>query len=318
MINDMFCAYEGRREEVLVAYLYEDITPRSAYAFVAPHGMSGLPDRIDGSRRARGLATWGAPTSSARRRQGAAGRAQARRAAAGAVAGAPRRRADLGQAAAAMLVVAASLGLANINLTYSRDRAHGHDRLDAAATAAAAATTPTTRDRAAPAADPAPWRPEMTALEQQLRVQHETRPVDTRPAPTRTRCCGACAHCSRKASAGSSASWRCASPRSRATRRCSVRPICVKIDRSLGLIQNAPASRSCAPAAVEQPGAAGIGAAVADQLVEPNRRQAQVHMRRGAMWSTMVMLVAGGCGRRRSDARAEARPPSPRGPADAA
>ena len=33
MMNDALCTYDGRRDEVLVAYLYEDIDPQEREAF---------------------------------------------------------------------------------------------------------------------------------------------------------------------------------------------------------------------------------------------------------------------------------------------
>jgi len=126
MMNDALCTYDGRRDEVLVAYLYEDIDPQEREAFER-HLPGCVPCRTELAALSDvrdGLADWAAPEVAA----GIGGRT-------------PRsalRLVDTSQpaakgwrtfgeapvwlqAAAAMLVVAASLGVANINLTYSKD-----------------------------------------------------------------------------------------------------------------------------------------------------------------------------------------------------
>jgi hypothetical protein len=74
-----------------------------------------------------------------------------------------------------MLVVAASLGVANINLTYSRDGLSvttGWMR-----PAPVAVVAPAAPPLAASASDSAPWRGEMTALEQRLLAELKAQPV---------------------------------------------------------------------------------------------------------------------------------------------
>jgi hypothetical protein len=77
------------------------------------------------------------------------------------------------QAAAAMLVIGASLGLANINLTYSRQGGLSVSTgwmQTAPASPAPIAAAPVAQP-AAVKVDPTPWRAEMTALEQKLTAQ---------------------------------------------------------------------------------------------------------------------------------------------------
>src|SRR3954468_7602000 len=126
MMNDALCNYDGRRDEMLVAYLYDDIAPQDRDAFER-HLPGCVPCRTELAALSHvrdGLADWAAPEVAA----GVGGRT--RRSALGLVdtsqppARGWRTFGDAPvwlQAAAAMLVVAASLGIANINLTYSKD-----------------------------------------------------------------------------------------------------------------------------------------------------------------------------------------------------
>lgn len=131
MMNDALCTYDGRRDEVLVAYLYEDIEPAEREVFER-HLAGCLPCRteLDALSDVRvGLAEWAAPETAAGI-GGTAPRAALRIVNTGAETERPkpggwRVLADAPlwmQAAAAMLVVAASLGLANINVTISRQQ----------------------------------------------------------------------------------------------------------------------------------------------------------------------------------------------------
>ena len=78
------------------------------------------------------------------------------------------------QAAAAMLVVAASLGIANINLSYSRSG------LSVTTGWMRSAPAPSTQAPPAPQAAAAPWRPEMTALEEKLLQAEDGKPCAIR------------------------------------------------------------------------------------------------------------------------------------------
>lgn len=188
MSTDMFCTYDGRRDEVLVAYLYDDIAPTERAAFDR-HLGSCLVCRteLDALSDVRSdLASWSAPEV-ADGVGGTAPRAALRLVEQSAPPSGWRRLADAPvwmQAAAAMLVIGASLGLANINLTYSPQAGlsvtTGWKQTSAPAPAdpaPAPVQTVTTQP-----SDPAPWRPEMTALEQKLMDQLQAHPSAS-PAP---------------------------------------------------------------------------------------------------------------------------------------
>ncbi|MGE3955881.1 MAG: anti-sigma factor [Vicinamibacterales bacterium] len=186
MLNDL-CTYDGRREEVLVAYLYDDIDQAEREAFER-HLPGCVPCRTEldalGTVR-EGLAAWAAPEVA----DGVGGKSPrvALRLAEPPPSPRPsgwRVLADAPvwmQAAAAMLVVAASLGLANINLTYSREGltlTTGWIRAAAAPTEAQAATV---RTAAAPSAESEQLRAELVALRQELQALR-TQPVATAAA----------------------------------------------------------------------------------------------------------------------------------------
>ena len=185
MTSDTVCAFGDRREEVLVAYLYDDIDTRDRAAFERHLTSCGVCRREvnDLTDVRSSLAEWSEPVVS----EGVGGHAPRTSLRLVGHPAAPRGWRVLAdapiwmQAAAAMLVVAASLGLANINLTYSRDglslttgwmRAAAPAPAQPAAPAASASATPV---------DATPWRAELTALEQQLRSE-----MASRPAPTAT------------------------------------------------------------------------------------------------------------------------------------
>jgi hypothetical protein len=179
MMNDALCTYDGRRDEVLVGYLYEDIDPVERAAFER-HLPSCVPCRTELqvlSEVRDGLAEWAAPDVSA----GIGGRTPRT---AMRLVETPQRAAGWRsfvdapvwlQAAAAMLVVAASLGIANINLTYSKNGlsvTSGWMRPSPVVAPAAVAQ--------APAPSPAvaePWRQELTALEERLLQEISARPA---------------------------------------------------------------------------------------------------------------------------------------------
>jgi hypothetical protein len=182
MMNDALCTYDDRRGEVLVAYLYDDIGPVDRAAFER-HLSACVPCRteLDALVDVRhGLADWvapevmpgigGRPPRTALRLVGTPQPTKAWRA----FADAPVWL----QAAAAMLVIAGSLGLANINLTYSQDglsvttgwmRPNPVPPSSPAAAPAAVAAQPAT----------APWRTEMTALEERMLQEFKSRPAST-------------------------------------------------------------------------------------------------------------------------------------------
>ncbi|MBS1817432.1 MAG: hypothetical protein JSU08_05865 [Acidobacteria bacterium] len=126
-MNDGLCTYDGRRDEVLMEYLYDHIDREERAAFERHlAGCIACRTELDALGDVRdGLAAWAAPEVA----DGVGGTAPrvplrlveptAPRPSSGwrVIADAPIWL----QAAAAMLVVAASLGIANINLTYSRN-----------------------------------------------------------------------------------------------------------------------------------------------------------------------------------------------------
>lgn len=173
MMNDSLCAYDGRREEVLVDYLYDDIDASEREAFAAHltacavcrselqalsdvrEGLSGWlpPEAADG---VGGIAPRGMLKLVERRRP------RGWRA----IADAP----IWAQAAAAMLVVAASLGIANLDVSYSHDGL----RITTGWMRHAVQGQPAT---AAAVQPQAPWRPDLTALERQLRQDLSVKPT---------------------------------------------------------------------------------------------------------------------------------------------
>ncbi|HUR33446.1 MAG TPA: zf-HC2 domain-containing protein [Vicinamibacterales bacterium] len=175
MMNDALCNYDGRRDEVLVAYLYDDIDPAERAAFER-HLPGCVPCRteLDALTDVReGLSGWSAPDVAT----GVGGRSP--RAALRLVESSPPARGwrTFGespvwlQAAAAMLVVAASLGIANLNLTYSRN--------GLSVTTGWMRGAPATAAPIAPEAQPAgaTWRPELTALEERLLQEIKAQPA---------------------------------------------------------------------------------------------------------------------------------------------
>lgn len=192
MTNDTICTFGERRDDVLIGYLYDEIEPRDRSAFerhlagCAPcrHELEALSD-VRGS-----LAEWAAPVVA----DGIGGQ----------VPRSPLRLVERStpvrsgwqvlvdapiwmQAAAAMLVVAASLGLANLNVSYTREGLTLTTGWMPAASAPASSAPATARPAAQMAAtDAAPWRAELTALEQQLRRELAATPANTTPSASST------------------------------------------------------------------------------------------------------------------------------------
>src|SRR5229473_3237108 len=115
-MSDMFCTYAGNRDEVLVAYLYDDIEPSDRSEFESHlTKCSACRDELDelGAVR-RQLSRWAPPEPQTTARiPSPVG------------AGLPRRRWDevpaWAQVAAAMLVLGATVGVANLNVRYDHD-----------------------------------------------------------------------------------------------------------------------------------------------------------------------------------------------------
>ena len=172
MTNDSGCTFGERRGEVLIAYLYDDIDSRDRTAFER-HLSTCAPCRLEIGALSdvrHGLAEWAAPDVA----DGIGGTAprSALRLVEPPKGRAWRVLADAPiwmQAAAAMLVVAASLGLANINLTYT------HEGLSVTTGWIRPAPDAPVNAAVQPAA--APWRADLTALEQQLSQQITAKPA---------------------------------------------------------------------------------------------------------------------------------------------
>lgn len=188
MMSDRFCSYEDRRDDVLISYLYDEIDPVLRDAFerhlpACPACRTEL-DALGGVRE--GLAMWADPDVA----EGVGGRTSR----------STLRLADVApptssgwrvlaeapvwmQAAAAMLVVAASLGLANINLTVSKSGVSVTTGwMTAAAPAAQVVSAEPKAAAPAPVAATAPdeaWRAELTALETRLRSEIKAQPASS-------------------------------------------------------------------------------------------------------------------------------------------
>jgi len=177
-MNDALCNYDGRRDEVLVAYLYDDIDPEERAAF-EQHLAGCVPCRAELDALAdvrEGLARWATPEVA----NGVGGRTP--RAvlrlvdAPQASPGGWRRFSEAPvwlQAAAAMLAVAASLGIANINLTYS------NQGLVVTTGWMRSAPAPPAAEQTAREVKPSatPWHADMTALEEKLLQQMKAQPA---------------------------------------------------------------------------------------------------------------------------------------------
>lgn len=175
------CIFENRRDEVLVAYLYDDIEPAEREAFAAHlPSCPGCLAELDALSMVRAdLATW-APPEPAAGVGGQTPRGGLRLAPASppvAPAPAPRAIPVWMQAAAAVVFLAAALGAANLEVSYTPDGLFVrtgwlHDRSPAATADAAGSRTTA----------PTPWRADLSALEQQLRAEMSARPAAD-PAP---------------------------------------------------------------------------------------------------------------------------------------
>lgn len=169
------CGYPGDRGETLVAYLYDDIDPADRAAFDR-HLATCAPCRAElaalGGVRTQ-LERWTPPVFE-------------RTAVPSAVVAAPRRGwRDIpawAQVAAALLVMGVAAGIANLDIRYDRDGLTIRTGWSKAPAAVAAAAAPA--PIAATANGGAPWRADLTALEQQLRTEfHASSVAATAVAP---------------------------------------------------------------------------------------------------------------------------------------
>lgn len=181
MMNETLCTYDGRREDVLVAYLYDDIDPFERAAFER-HLPGCLPCRTELralSDVRDGLLAW-APPDVAEGVGGQTPRAALRLVDTPQTTRGWRMLGDAPvwmQAAAAMLVVAAALGIANLRLTYSREGLSVSTGWMHQAPAAALPAPVTAQAVASQPIGTEPWRAELTALEQRVLQQIEAQPA---------------------------------------------------------------------------------------------------------------------------------------------
>jgi len=176
-MSEINCGYPGDRDETLVAYLYDDIDPADRAAFDG-HLATCAPCRAElaalGGVRTQ-IERWTPP-------------AFERPSAPSAVAAPERWWRDIpawAQVAAALLVMGVAAGIANLDVRYDRDGLTirtGWSKTPAAVAASAAAPAPI-----APTADGAPWRADLTALEQQLRTEFHASSIAAGAAPPMVR-----------------------------------------------------------------------------------------------------------------------------------
>lgn len=172
-MNDNVCTYNGRRDELLVSYIYDDIPADERAAFdrhllVCALCRSEL-DALGGVRTE--LAQWSPPLladhvsvqlpSLTPRRKG--------------LATAIRDIPAWAQFAAAMLFVGVAAGLANLEIRYTPEglsvqTGWRHPSAEAARTASASVP-------AVSSSDTAPWRGDLTTLERDLRTAIAARPT---------------------------------------------------------------------------------------------------------------------------------------------
>ena len=182
MTRDTGCRWGDGRESALMAYLYNEAEPPERAAFDR-HLSECMMCRLELAELAdirEGLATWAMPEVA----EGVGG--QAPRAALRLVDPVPGKQgwkqfADAPvwlQAAAAMLVAGAALGMANLNLTYSPAdglrvttgwvRAADESAADESAADESAAAQQPSAPATVQAVAASPWRDDISALEQRL------------------------------------------------------------------------------------------------------------------------------------------------------
>lgn len=176
-MNDISCAYAGDREQTLIAYVYDDIDPAERTAFDAHletcarcrHDL----DALGGVRRQ--LARWSPPEPNFGVRNPHSSIRASR--------SWWRDVPGWAQVAAALLFLGVAAGVANLDVRYDRGGLSirtGWSKTTAGNAAANLAKPPNLAN------DPAPWRAELTALEQRLRSEG-VRAVQPQPAqPART------------------------------------------------------------------------------------------------------------------------------------
>jgi anti-sigma factor RsiW len=165
MGNDNFCGYGGRRDEVLVSYLYGEIDAEARAGFerhlttcvrcrAELHGLRGVREE---------LGRWTGPEAASPRGLIAESPQPALRPTRG-IGTALRELPAWMHVAAAMLFLGAAAGLANIRVASTVDGFTVRTGWSRAAEDAVAGASPTSRVASAP------WRADLVALEQQFRT----------------------------------------------------------------------------------------------------------------------------------------------------
>ena len=166
-MTDMSCGYAGDRDEAMIAYLYDDGDPAARAGFDAHlAACARCRDEVDALRGVRAqLAHWTPPSYAVASHHSP-------------VAGHRAWWHEIpawAQVAAALLVLGASAGIANLDVRY-----------DSNGLSMRTGWAPPPRSAPPPAAvsrpDAAPWRADLTALEQQLRGEIRTVPAGVTPS----------------------------------------------------------------------------------------------------------------------------------------
>jgi hypothetical protein len=192
---DTLCGYLDR-DEVLVAYLYDDMDPATRATFDAHLGICARCRQEIADLRAvrEGLSQWavaGGPAGA-----GAEGVAAALEAERAMGERSLPARADSwwravpvwARTAAAFLAIGAAAGLANLDVRYDSQGLVVHTGwMTSSPARAAAAAARASAAGAITTADAAPWRPELTALERQLRSEFRAANASAAaPSPVRS------------------------------------------------------------------------------------------------------------------------------------
>jgi hypothetical protein len=179
-MTESLCAYTGDRDEALIAFLYEDGDSGARAAFAA-HLATCAPCRREiGTLRGvrRQMAAWAPPEPSSGNRQSP---------------GIGRQSSDIrwwrqipawAQVAAALLFLGVSAGVANLDVHYDANglsvrTGWSPPSRDARSGAPSASAMPATTV----AADPAPWRADLAALEQQMKNEIHTTAMASAAVP---------------------------------------------------------------------------------------------------------------------------------------
>jgi hypothetical protein len=170
MMNGILCGYDGDREAMLMAYLYNDVSPEERASF---EGHLATCARCRSELNALGgvraqLATWIPPDPRMAVQTTSIVDLQSVTTGNAALVAAPsawswRTVPAWAQAAAAILVLGAAAGVANFDIRYDHDGLSVRTGWMKAPAASAANTSATTQD--------SPWRADLVALHEQLRQE---------------------------------------------------------------------------------------------------------------------------------------------------